>query len=108
MQIVVIVHCTKGRSVRDAIVSTLSSSHIEPLVVSETERKTRNPGWTKIHSSDQKRGAINIRWEGSSSTLECRVVTRGSQKTSPVLGDFVTYLMNNHRTRIKAITVTSR
>ena len=107
MQIVVTVHCTKGRSLRDAIVKTLASSRIEPLVVSETERKTRNPGWTKIHSADQKHGAVNLRWEASSSTLECRVVTKGGQKTSPVLGDFVTYLMNNHRTRIKAITVTN-
>lgn len=107
MQIVVIAHCTKGHSLRDAIVKTLLSSRLEPLVVSETERKTRNPGWTKIHSRDQKRGAVNVRWEAASSTLECRVVTKGGQKTSPVLGDFVTYLMNNHRTRIRALTITS-
>ena len=107
MQIIVVVHCTKGRSLRDAIVKTLAASRLEPLSVSETQRKTRNPGWTKIHSTDEKRGAVNVRWAASSSTLECRVVTKGSRKASPVLGDFVTYLMNNHRTRVRAITVTS-
>lgn len=106
MQIVVTVHCTKGRSVRDAIVRILLSSRPEPLVVSETERKDRNPGWTKIHSANRERGAVNIRWAASSHSLECRVVTKGGKKTSPILGDFITYLMNNHRTRIRAITVT--
>jgi len=107
MQIVVLVHCTTGRSIRDAIVKTLLASRVDPLVVSKTKRKTRNPGWTKIHSTDKKRGVVNFQWEASSCTLECRVVTKSGQKTSPVLGDFVTYLMNNHRTHIRAITVIS-
>ncbi len=112
MQVIAIVHCKKGTSLRDAIVAQLMRSAMSNLEVSEVQRNTRNPGWTKVHSTgemggDVKRGAINIRWVAASSTLECRVVTRGTRKASPILGDFITYLFNHHRTRIKALTVTS-
>jgi hypothetical protein len=107
MQLVVVVHCTKGESLRDAVVARLSRARDPGLQVTEVQRKNRNPGWTKIHSTGDRSGAINVRWASSSSSLECRVVTRKSRKASGILGDFVTYLFNHHRSRINAVTVTS-
>jgi hypothetical protein len=107
MQVNVVVHCTKGKSLRDAVVQHLARSRADGLAVVETRRWDRNPGWTKVKSLDRKRGAVNIAWSGANAALQCRVVTRGSRLTSPVLGDFITYLMNRHRGRIRAITVTS-
>jgi len=107
MQVIVLVHCTRGSSLRDSIVSRLGRSAEPDLVVSESRREGRNPGWTKIHSADKKRGAINVQWVTESSILQCRVVTRRTREISPIVGDFVTYLLDNHRSRIKAITLTS-
>jgi len=76
MQVILIVHCTKGGSLRDAVVAGLDRMVEPELIVSEEKRADRNPGWTKIHSADYKRGALNITWSPASWTLEGRVVTR--------------------------------
>ena len=106
MQVSVLVHCRRGKSLREAVVEHLRHSQTDGLEVVESRRWDRNPGWTKVKSADKKRGAINLEWSKANRVLECRVVTRGNRLTSPVLGDFITYLMNRHRSRILAITVT--
>ncbi|MCL4814406.1 MAG: hypothetical protein KJ061_18105 [Vicinamibacteraceae bacterium] len=107
MQVILTVHCTKGPSLRDAIARRLKSMAEPELIVAEEKRRDRNPGWSKLRSADQKQGVLNLRWSQDSWTLEGRVITKGTRKPSPIVGDFVNYLLNNHRSRVMSITLTS-
>ena len=64
----------------------------------------RQPGWLKLRGADRTRGAINIVWDSPTNLLTARVVTRGSTRPSPIVGDFVNYLLTRHGKRVKAIT----
>ena len=105
MQTLVQVICTPGASVRDAIANDakLDAHDFEVLF----ERKAgRSPGWTKLRSRGEgRRGTINIQWNGATKVLSCRVVNKGSGKPNLIIGDFVDYLLQRHRRRIKLITV---
>lgn len=105
MQTLVQVVCTPGASVRDAIANDakLEAHDFEILF----ERKPgRSPGWTKLRSrADGRRGTINIQWNGATKVLSCRVVNKGSGKPNLIIGDFVDYLLQRHRRRIRLITV---
>lgn len=107
MQIIVQALCSSGPSLRAAIVKDAAVGNFG-LVVSEEKRQHRKPGWAKVHSTDRTRGVLNIQWNSASSTLTCRVVTKGTKKPSPVVGDFINYLLDRHKTRIKAITTVHR
>ena len=105
MQTLVQVVCTPGLSVRDAIANDakLDAHDFEILL----ERKAgRAPGWTKM----AKPGVWSLRHDQHSverghQVLSCRVVNRGSGKPDLIIGDFVNYLLQRQRRRIKLITV---
>ena len=105
MQTLVLVVCSPGLSVRDAIANDpkLGRHDFEILL----ERKAgRAPGWTKLRSRAQGRlGSINIQWSAATKVLSCRVVNRGSGKPNLIIGDFVDYLLQRHRRRVKIIAV---
>ena len=105
MQTLVQVICTPGPSLRDAIANDpkLDARDFEILL----ERKAgRFPGWTKLRSrAEGRRGSINLQWNATTKVLSCRVVNKGSGKPNLIIGDFVDYLMQRHRRRIKMITV---
>lgn len=105
MQTLVHIFCTPGPSVRDAIANDprLGSHYFEILL----ERKSgRSPGWTKMRSEvEDRRGSINVQWNAATKVLSCRVVNKGSGKPNLIIGDFVDYLLQRHRRRIKLITV---
>ncbi len=105
MQTLVQIVCTPGPSVRDAIANDtkLDAHYFEILL----ERKAgRAPGWTKLRSrAPNRRGTINIQWGPTTKVLSCRVVNRGSGKPNLIIGDFVNYLLQRQRRRIKLITV---
>ena len=42
-----------------------------------------------LHSADSARGALNVEWDAQSAVLSARVITKGSRKPSPIVGDFV-------------------
>ena len=71
------------------------------------ERKAgRFPGWTKVRSrAEGRRGSINVQWNTATRVLSCRVINKGSGKPNLIIGDFVDYLLQRHRRRIKLITV---
>jgi hypothetical protein len=105
LQTLVQVICTPGPSVRDAIAddAKLAAHEFEIL---RARKAGRSPGWTKLRSRAQRRrGAINIQWNGAAKVLSCRVVNKGSGKPNLVIGDFVNYLLQRHRRRIRLITV---
>ena len=108
MQVVVQIICSKGSSLRQAIVGDRRLSDYG-LVVSEEKRLSRPNGWAKIHSSLEGRyGALNIVWHGPTNVLLCRVVTRGPGKPDLVVGDFVGYLLSRYRKRIQSINIVRR
>ena len=57
---------------------------------------------------ESARGALNVEWDSQSAILNARVVTRGSRKPSPIVGDFVNYLLAKHGTRVQTITTAYR
>jgi len=105
VQTLVQVICTPGLSVRDAIANDPRlDAHEFDIVL---ERKAgRAPGWTKLRSrAEGRRGSINIQWNAATKVLSCRVVNKGSGRPNLIIGDFVNYLLQRHRRRVKIITV---
>lgn len=107
MQILVHVLCTKGRSLREAIANDAKIERFGLTVRSERQ-PGRAPGWLKLHSSDAARGALNVEWDRQTTALSARVVTRGSTKPSPIVGDFVNYLLARFPNRVQVITTAYR
>jgi len=105
VQTLVQVICTPGPSLRDAIANDpkLDARDFEILL----ERKAgRFPGWTKLRSrAEGRRGSINLQWNAATRVLSCRVVNKGSGKPNMIIGDFVDYLLQRHRRRMKMVTV---
>ena len=105
MQSVIQVTCYRGGSLREAVANDrrLEKYH---LAVLRQKRTGRNPGWTKLHSSEPEvPGAINLEWDPATKTLMARVVTRGGNTAERITGDFIAYLMRCQRRRIRSILV---
>jgi len=105
MQTVIEVVCSKGGSLREAIAGDRRLTRYGLTVLKE-KQPGRNPGWTKLRSTDAARpGTINLVWNGATHTLTCRVVNRGAAKPSLVVGDFIYYLMDRHARRLKLVMI---
>jgi hypothetical protein len=107
MQILVQVLSSKGRSLREAIANDKRIGAYG-LQVSSEKQSGRQPGWMKLHSADSARGALNVEWDAQSAILSARVVTRGSRQPSPIVGDFVNYMLARHGGRVQSITTAYR
>jgi hypothetical protein len=91
--------------VRDAIANDpkLNAHDFDVLL---EQKAGRAPGWTKLRSRAKgRRGSINIQWSAATKVLSCRVVNKGPGKPNLIIGDFVDYLLQRHRRRVKLITV---
>ena len=105
MQTVIQVVCTRGVSVRDAIVKDPQLERFG-LVVSKQHQPGRSHGWAKLRSLRRdRRGAINLEWYAATRILLCRVVNRGSGKPGLIGGDFLEYLLERRRSRIDSIII---
>ena len=104
MQDLILVVCTGGPSLRDIIAKDIKIEKFG-LKVSEQKRSSRSNGWTKVHSSEDEYGAINIQWDQLSSVLSCRIVTKRPGKPTVIVGLFITYLLSKHRKQIYAIDI---
>jgi hypothetical protein len=107
MQIIISAICTGGGSLREAI-GTDPRLERFGLRLDKMQTPGRHPGWLKLHSATEERGAINIVWDAQAHILTARVVTRRTSRPSPIVGAFITYLLARYRTRIKAITTAVR
>ncbi len=108
MQTLIQVISSGTESLRDKIVNDgkLEDFH---LAVSEQKRQTRSPGWSKIHSTNDHKGAINIEWDAASKMLSCRVITRNGGQPNAIIGDFMAYLLaSKFKRKIQAIQVIPR
>ena len=64
------------------------------------------PGRMKIRSTEpDRRGAINVEWDGSSAVLKCRIINRGLGKPHLIVGDFLEYVLGCHKKRVRTITI---
>lgn len=107
MQAIVQVICSKGTSLREAIVNDDSRLGTFELKVSRKLKPDRPKGWATIHStrSDQTVGApLNVQWDSHAHILLCRVVNK-QKGPELILWDFVAYLLHRHRRRITVINV---
>jgi hypothetical protein len=101
MQILIHVLCSRGPSVREGIANDVKLERHGLRVIRE-KQPGRAPGWMKLESAEMVRGVLNVEWDTPSSVLSARVITRGSAP-SPIVGDFINYLLSRHRKRVKAI-----
>jgi hypothetical protein len=106
MQILIHALCTKGESLREAIANDQRLVQHQLEMVRE-KQPGRAPGWMKVRSAGETPGVLNIEWHPQSSVLSARVITRGSGKPSPIVGDFVNYLLRRHGRRVRTI-ITAR
>lgn len=105
MQTLIQVVCTKGKSVRDAIANDPRLERNGLKLIKERQ-PGRSPGWTKIKGVQaNRRGSMNIQWNGSTSILVCRVVNRGAGKPNLLVGDFIDFLLARHHRRVRHITI---
>lgn len=102
MEVLIRVVCKGRGSLREKIISDNKKLDKYDLKVSMYKTAGRNPGWSKIHSSEHN-GAINVNWYSRANTLVCKIVTKGSNKPDNIISDFMGYLLAFHRKRIKAI-----
>jgi len=108
MQTLVQVICTKGPSLRDAIVND-PKLEVSGFAVQKKQKPGRAPGWATLHSIEpDRRGALKIEWDAQTRVLLCRVVNRGKGRPHKVVGDFVDYVLAKFRHRIEAINVLPR
>lgn len=103
MQIIISAICTHGGSLREAIGNDPRLERFG-LRLDRMQTPGRAPGWLKLHSAKEERGAINVVWDSQAHVLTARVITRRTSRPSPIVGDFITYLLARHRSRIRAIT----
>ena len=106
MQILIHALCSKGESLREAIANDTRLEKHQLLKVRE-KQAGRAPGWMKLRSATSAAGVLNIEWYPQSSVLSARVITRGSGRPSPIVGDFVNYLLRRHGRRVRTI-ITAR
>ena len=105
MQTLVQVICSPGTSLRDAIANDAKLYGYGFEIVRE-RKAGRSPGWTKLRSWVKGRcGSLNIQWSSATKILTCRVINKGSGKPNLVIGDFVNYLLQRHRRRIRHVVV---
>lgn len=107
MQILVQVISAQRGSLRNLIVRDKKLEEYG-LKVSSQKKPGRSHGWAKLHSTEGKHGAINIRWEGPSRMLVCRVVTRGDGEPYPIIADFIAYLLSRLQKRIEIVNIVNR
>lgn len=105
MQVVVLVICRKGKSVREAIAKDGSYLSKYSLLVASEKVPGRSPGWLKLRSEDGQPGAVNIVWDANSNVLTARILTRGRSRPSVVVGDFVLYMLARYKKRVRTITI---
>lgn len=105
MQTVIQAFTSSKTSLRDVIVNDEKLRDWR-LKVIQKQKPGRKPGWAKIGSIDPDiRGILNIVWDGSARILTCRVVSKKWNKPSNLVGDFMAYLIERHRRKIRAINI---
>ncbi len=106
-QIVIQVLTTHTESLRDKITQDGKLNNFK-LKVTQHKKIDRSPGWAKLHNTEGDCGAINVRWEGSSRMLICRVITKAQNNPSVIIANFVHYLLSRYKNKIEAINIIPR
>jgi hypothetical protein len=97
----------KSQSLRALIVKDLRQGKHPTLSVTEALSKDRKPVWAKIKASDCV-GAINVEWDGTQRMLVARAIAERGNSPMPLLGEFLSYLLEKHGKKISGLNVQLR
>ena len=76
-----------------------------PLILKRHRKSDRRPGWSSAHSRNGGRGAVRYRWNARLKILECWAVTRGGNRPSQIIGEFVETVLDYSNRKIKSIHI---
>jgi len=106
MEQLIQVHAKRNKSLREKILADIYGLEKAGFIVRKEKTMGRNPGWAEIIPNDKLvNGTIKISWEPTTEILTCRVSNTGTGKPYPILGDFINYLVERHKTKIKFLVV---
>jgi hypothetical protein len=101
MQTILQVHASKAPSLRSSIENDRKLAN-HGLIILREKTPGRKPGWAKLRSTDlAKKGTINLEWDADTGILTCRIVNRATGRPDSLAGDFVSYLLARHSSRIR-------
>lgn len=102
MQYTLRVITKKTTSLRNAIINDQKRLDSYGLSIVEKKNNERQQGWTKIRMNGET-GILNISWDGASSTLTARCISKKGNKPNVTMAQFVLYLMDKFSKKIHSI-----
>jgi len=100
----------KGTSLRDSLNNDLTKDRARknkkyPIQLQRERKIDRHEGWSWVHSRNGGSGAVRYRWNSQLQILECWAVTRGGNRPSQLIGEFVASILNSQRRKVKSIHI---
>jgi hypothetical protein len=99
-------------SLRDALNADLARDNERPedkkrfqMTLARQRKVTRSPGWSLVHSLNDGKGSIRYQWNRELNILECWAVTKGGNRPSQVIGEFIEAVLDSQRAKIKSIHI---
>ena len=101
-----------GISLRDALNTDLARDKDRPkakkrfpVQLAKQHKADRSPGWSWVHSGNGGKGSIRYQWTRDLNILECWAVTKGGNRPSQLMGEFIEAVLNSQRAKIKSIHI---
>lgn len=107
MQIQMQAFAKRGGSLRKAVADDLEAHPHEKLYVAKGKNMERAPGWLKIKGIGL-RGVLNVEWDAQHCMLKTRAIAKQGNKPAELLGLFVAYLLERHRSKLNSVSVQVR
>lgn len=100
----------KGTSLRDSLNNDLTKDRARnnkryPVRLEKERKSDRPEGWSWVHSRNGGMGAVRYRWNQQLEILECWAVTKGDNRPSQIIGEFVETVLSSHKRKIKSIHI---
>jgi hypothetical protein len=100
----------RGTSLRDSLNNDLTKDRTRktnryPVRLQQQQKIDRPEGWSWVHSRSGGKGAVRYRWNSQLQILECWAVTKGGNRPSQLIGEFVESVLNSQRRGVKSIHI---
>src|SRR5881227_1660452 len=76
-----------------------------PVELAKHHKADRSPGWSWVHSGNGGKGSIRYQWNRDLNILECWAITKGGNRPSQLMGEFIEAVLNSQRAKIKSIHI---